>query len=181
MSEAAAQQKTNNPAPAPKPDEPGRLVPQLLMDRVKQREHNTVQYDIILQAGVEPDDLLPVAYWAHLGGMFEAAKKQGDVELTVLTEDLKWRGELVVVDAGANWARVAFKTTEDGKRFITKLGGLQRNKIVFLPGHTVNYAGVFSKWRVVRDADNQVLRDKCNTEVEAYTWLAEYAKSIQPR
>src|SRR5579859_3928204 len=105
--------------------EPARLVPQITVDRMRQSEHNTAKYDVILQAGVEPDDILPVAYWSHLAATFQAAKKQGDVEVTVIAEDLKWRGELVVVDAGDNWARVVFKTTEDGKRFITKLGGLQ--------------------------------------------------------
>lgn len=177
MSDAAVQQKPSSHQPKG-PEDPARLVPQITMDRVKQSEHNTARYDVILPSGVEPDDILPVAYWSHLGQMFEAGKKQGDVEITVTAEDLKWRGELVVVDAGVNWARVVFKTTEDGKRFITKLGGLQAHKVVMLPGHTVNYAGIFSKWRVVRDADGQVLVDKRNTEGEAYAWLSDYAKSI---
>lgn len=176
MSEAAKQAQT--PALAEKE---ARAVPQLMMDRVKSREQNTAQYDIVLQAGVEPDDLLPVTYWSHLGETFKNAKVHGDVELTVVTEDLKWRGELVVLDAGDNWARVVFKTSEDGKRFITKLGGLQSHKVTMLPGHTVMYAGTFGKWRVVRDADGKVLVDKRNTEGEAYAWLSDYAKSIAPR
>lgn len=165
----------------PQPPEPTaepRRVPQLTMDRVQQAEFSRVLYTVILPAGVDPDDILPVAYWAHFGETLRVAKLQGEVEILVTAEDLKWRGELIVVDAGANWARVVFKTTEDGKRFITKLGGLQSHKIVMLPGHTVNYAGVFSKWRVMRDADNKMLRDKFNTEGEAYSWLSEYAKSV---
>lgn len=161
------------------PQEQARVVPQLLMDRVKLREHNTAEYDIVLQAGIEPDDLLPVSYWAHLGGTFKAAKLQGEVEIHVTVEDLKWKATLTVLEAGENWARVAFHTTEDGKRLITKLGGLQNHKIAMLPGHTVTYAGVFGKWRVIRDADAKVLVDKRNTEAEAYAWLSDYAKSIQ--
>lgn len=185
MSEAKPQQSEGG-AIAPKGaqpavDAPARLVPQLMMDRVKQREHNTAEFDITLHAGVEPDDILPVAYWSHLGETFMNALKQGEVDIVVSSEDRKWRGELVVVDAGSNWARVVFKTTEDGKRFITKLGGLQMHRIALLPGHTVVYSGVFSKWRVIRDADGKVLVDKRNTEGEAYAWLSDYAKSIQAR
>jgi hypothetical protein len=178
MAEQATAQKSPPPPPAAPPG-PARIVPQITPDRMKQREHNTAAYDIVLQAGVEPDDILPVAYWSHLAETFRAAKLHGDVELTVMTEDLKWRGELVVIDAGVNWARVVFKTTENGQRFITKLGGLQPQKIVILAGHTVNYAGIFDKWRVVRDSDGQVLTRNHNTEGECYTWLSEYAKSIR--
>lgn len=169
MAEAAA--KTQ-------PNEPARLVRQITADRMKTTEHNTASYDIVLFSGTEPDDLLPVQFWSHLAQTFEAAKLRGDVILNVKTEDLKWRAQLEVVDAGKNWARVVFLTTEDGKRLITKLGGLQSHKVVFLPGHTVNFAGVFGKWRIVRDADGRVLSDKHNTEGDAYAWLSEYAKSI---
>lgn len=161
---------------------PARLVPQITRDRMKEVQFNRVRYEIILPSGVEPDDILPVAYWSHVAEDFKAAKDQGStVEIVALAEDLKWEGELRVVDAGTNWARVIFKTTEDGKRLITKLGGLQAHKISLLAGHTVNYGGVFAKWRIVRDADGQVLSDKHNTEGDAYRWLSDYAKSIQPR
>jgi hypothetical protein len=172
--------KTQDPVakPAPPKQDPARIVPQITPDRVKLSEHNTAQFDIVLFAGTDPDDILPVAFWSHLAQRFEDAKKQGDVLLNVKTEDLKWRAQLEVVDAGKNWARVVFMTTEDGKRLITRLGGLQSHKVVFLPGHTVNYGGVFAKWRIVRDADGKVLSDKHNTEGDAYAWLSEYAKSI---
>lgn len=172
MTEAA---KTQAPAP-PAAEKEGRLVPQMSVDRMQLAEFNTAQYTAIVHAGVEPDDLIPVAYWAHVAEMLRQ-----NMTIIATTEDMKWRGELVVLDAGRNWAKVIFKTTEDGKRFITKMGGLQAHKIVMLPGHTVNYAGIFAKWRVVRDADAQVLSDKHSTEGDAYGWLSEYAKSIQAR
>lgn len=175
---AAAKQPQSGPGPGtpaaqPKqPEAPARLVPPMSIDRMQLSEFNTAQYTAILHAGVEPEDILPVAYWSHVAEML-----QQNMTIVATTEDMKWRGELVVVDSGRNWARVVFKTTEDGKRFITKLGGLQPHKIVLLPGHTVNYAGIFSKWRIVRDADGRVLSDKHNTEGDAYGWLSDYAKS----
>ena len=164
------------PPPPPRSDEPARIVRPMTVDRMQLAEFNTAQYTAILPAGTEPDDLLPVAYWSHVAEMLRQ-----NMTIVATTEDMKWRGELVVVDSGRNWARVVFKTTEDGRRFITKLGGLQPHKIALLAGHTVNYAGIFAKWRVVRDADGQMLSEKHNTEGDAYAWLSEYAKSIQPR
>jgi hypothetical protein len=166
---------------APAPNEPARLVRPITTERMKLTEHNTARFDIVLFAGTEPDDILPVAFWSHLAQTFEAAKQRGDVILNVKTEDEKWRAELEVLQAGKNWARVIFFTTEDGKRLITKLGVLQAHKIALLAGHTVNYGGIFAKWRVVRDADGQVLTEKHNTEGDAYAWLSDYAKSIQTR
>jgi hypothetical protein len=174
MAEAAATQAA---------EEPARLVRPITIDRMKQAENVAPRWVFVLPAGIEPDDILPVAYWSHTAAIFKAALERGayDIELIVIAEDKSWRGELLVVDAGVNWARVVFKTIEGGKRFITKLGGLQAHKIVLLPGHTVNFGGIFAKWRVVRDADGAVLRDKCNTEGDAYAWLSDYAKTVQPR
>ncbi len=165
-------------------DEPARLIKPIGRERLQLEisGHSMAIWSLVLMAGTEPDDVLPVAFWAHCAGDFSAAQRQGQdrvLEVRVLTEDKKWKATLTVVDAGDNWARVLFDTTEDGKRVITKLGGLKSlYKVVFLPGHTVNFAGIFAKWRVVRDADGQVLRDKFNTEGDAYGWLSEYAKSV---
>lgn len=162
-----------------KKEEPARAVPVLTVDRLRQIEQVRAVYEVVVPAGTEPDDLLAVAYWTHLAATFERAKKIGcSVDLIALSEDLKWEAEMRVIDAGANWARVMFKTTEDGKRLITKLGGLQTQKVVFLPGHTVEFGGVFDKWRIVRDADHKVLYKNFNTEGEAYSALAEYAKTV---
>lgn len=181
MSNTASASTANEGAPAPKKEEaPARIVPQITRDRMKEVQFNRIRYEIILPSGIEPDDILPAAFWSHVAEDFLAAKLQGStVEIVALAEDLKWEAELRVVDAGTNWAKVVFKTTEDGKRLITKLGGLQAHKIALLAGHTVNYAGVFAKWRIVRDADGRVLSEKHNTEGDAYRWLSDYAKSIK--
>jgi hypothetical protein len=171
------------PPPTIRQDEPARMIPAVGKERLQLEisGHSMAIWSLVLHAGTEPDDILPVAFWAHCAGDFGAAMKQGQdrvLEVRVLTEDKKWKSTLTVVDAGDNWARVVFETTEDGKRIITKLGGFQARKIVFLPGHTVNYAGIFGKWRVIRDADGAMLRDKFSSEGDAYAWLSEYAKSI---
>lgn len=173
MAETAAATVSAEPKPRAK-DDPARIVPQVTPERMQLAEYTTAQFTAIIHSSVEPDDLLPVAYWSHVAEMLKQ-----NMTIIATTEDMKWRAEMVVVDAGKNWAKVVFLTTEDGKRLITKLGGLQPQKIVMLPGHTVNYAGIFDKWRVVRDADGQILSRNHATEGDAYGWLAEYAKSIR--
>src|ERR1700677_2931692 len=126
----------NPMAEAAKKEEPARLMPPITTDRVRQAEHSRVTYEVVVPAGTEPQDVLAVAYWAHLGTRFKAAKDLGStVDLIVVVEDLKWEAEMRVVDAGSNWAKVVFKTVDkDGCR-VTQLGGIQAQRVVFLPGH----------------------------------------------
>lgn len=163
-----------------KKEEPVRLIPAITVNRMKQAENVAPRWVFVLPSGIEPDDILPVAFWSHAAGTFKAAFERGayDIELIVIAEDKKWRAELLVLDAGVNWAKVAFKTDEKGSRFITQLGGIHAQKVVFLPGHTVNYGGMFSKWRIVRDSDAKVLSENHVTEGDAYGWLASYAKQV---
>ncbi|HEY1900773.1 MAG TPA: hypothetical protein VGG49_13375 [Steroidobacteraceae bacterium] len=161
--------------------QPARLIAPINADRLSFAESSMCRWRLVLHAGTEPDDILPVSFWANLASSFGPPEKADQVrgsEVVVLTEDMKWTAVLIVVDYGANWAKLVFQTTAKGERLITQLGGLQRSRVVHLPGHTVNYGGVFGKWRVVRDIDGAVLRDKFSTEGEAHGWLAEYAKSI---
>lgn len=187
MSEAVAQQKPSvqpPPPPPPKAAEPARLLQPITVDRVKDFGVSNFQFWVTLRAGTQPDDILPVAFWMHLGAKFSAAIKEGenDIEVIVRTEDLKWKARLTVIAAGDNWAKVVFETTEKGERIITPLGGVHAHeRIVMLTGHTVNFSGIFEKWRVVRDADGAVLSRNHSSEMDAYRWLSEYAKSIQPR
>jgi hypothetical protein len=165
---------------AAKKIEEARLIAPITIDRIRQAEQTIVNYEVILPSGIEPDDILPVQFWSHYGARFKAAHDVGSsVELIVTAEDKKWRARMFVIDAGVNWAKVVFETTEKGERVITRLGGLQPvHKVAFLPGHTVNYGGTFSRWRVIRDTDSKVLIDKLNTEGDAYSWLANYAKTV---
>jgi hypothetical protein len=71
-----------------------------------------------------------------------------------------------------NWAKVVLLRKHDLGVFAPEKQG------VLLPGHSVSYGGTHVLWRVIRDADKKVLKDKLKTEGDGYAWLAGYAKQV---
>lgn len=154
------------------PEAPPKIIAPLTPDRLAQFEFSVAQYRAYVPSGLQPEDLLTVAFWTHFGGLFQDARKHGEVFVVAIAEDRKWLARYWVIDAGVNWAKVALLDKSEIEPVT-----LER-RIMLLPGHSVANAGVFAKWRVVRDADQKVLRDKFETEGDAYAWLSEYAKSV---
>ncbi len=154
------------PAPAATVAAPKKVLPIHPM-RVGLVEHKEQALHLQVDIGVDPEDMLPVAYWTHI-----AQQLLPFTHVHAYAEDGSWYAEFLVREVGQNWAKVALLR----KVMLEKISPERR--IVILPGHTVAWGGTFCKWRVIREADNSVLRDKFNTEGDAYSWLTEYAKSI---
>ena len=164
----AAARATGPVAVAQEPKKIAALSP----DRLAQYESTVAEYRVYVPAGLEPKDLLTVAFWTHFGGLFQAAKKSGEVIIHAFAEDRKWVARYWVLDAGINWAKVAMLDSCEVEP--VALGA----RIMLLPGYTVENGGIFAKWRIVRDADRKVIRDRFETEGDAYGWLADFAKSL---
>lgn len=149
--------------------------------RLRQVEQTRVKYELIVPAGLEPTDMIEdVAFWSHLAGRFKDCRERCcTVDLIVVAEDESWEAEMRVIDAGSNWAKVVFKTTAEGVPLITRWGIAAPTDAAVLPGHVVEWGGVYSKYRVLRLSDRKVLRDNVNTKGEAYSWLADYAKTVK--
>ncbi len=142
-------------------------VPALHAMRKTLAEHRRNLWHIEVDVNVEPDDMLAASYWAHVA----ADLRQGD-RIEAHAEDGAWFAEFLVQDAGTNWAKVACLRA-------VKLQGVNpERRGVILAGHSVSFGGTFVKWRVIRDVDKKVLKDKCATDGEAYAWLSNYAKTV---
>jgi len=158
-----ADSKSNETA---KTDE-SRKVPELTFSRLGMGEHKRNVWHVDIPVNTEPNDLVAVAYWSNIAHRL----RQFDI-IECWCEDSSWFAECRVLDAGHNWAKVAVMRS-------VKLDAFDpQQRFMLLPGHRVEFAGNFAKWRVIRESDAKVLRDKCLTESDAYTWLAEYAKSV---
>jgi len=144
-----------------------RIVPPLHPSRRFLAEHRRNVWAIDVDIGVKPEDLLSLSYWSH----FSYELKQGD-RIEASAEDGSWFAEFLVRDSGTNWAKVAMLRKHDLGAFSPEKQG------VLLPGHSVSYGGTHVLWRVIRDVDKKVLRDKLKTEGDAYGWLATYAKQV---
>lgn len=153
------------PAQTPKPEIAKKVEP-IHPSRVALAEHKEQAWHVQVPSGIEPEDMLAVAYWTHI-----AQDLQPFAHIHAYAEDGAWYAEFLVRDNGVNWAKCALLNQVRLEKISPE------RRIVILPGHTVQWAGTFAKWRVVRDADSQVLRQNFATEGEAYAWLSEYAKS----
>jgi hypothetical protein len=144
-------------------------LPPLHADRMKSTEYTRNIWQVTPEVGTEPEELLAPEYWAHLA---QNLRQRDRIE--AWCEDLKWYAEYLVLDVGRNWAKVHLceNTVEELRQFEP------RRVDMILPGHSVSYKGLHAKWCVVRDADKVILKDKCETEGDALSWLSNHAKSL---
>lgn len=152
---------------AQQPREPKKIVA-ISESRMSLHESRVLRYHFIADANTSPDDILEPAFWAHV-----AAKFQEYSELVVYREDWAWRADLVVREAGANWAKVELiDSVRFGEHEIKGQAGI-------VQGYSIKWAGSFAKWRVIRDADGQVICEKHNTKGDAEAWLVDYSKGLK--
>jgi hypothetical protein len=111
-------------------------------------------------------DLLDPGYWAHL-----ARQLQPGDRIEVEPDNGAYFAELRVLDAGNQYAKVMVLRE-------VKLDVVEPSASVSVPGHTVEWSGRHTKWRVVRDADRKTLKDGLPTKADGYGWLANYSKAL---
>lgn len=168
--EQSSQPSPAAPAAAPKAATPAkpRVIPQLYLERVSLAEQIRREWFVFIPHGTEIADLEEASYWANLSHLL---KKHDRIEC--VWEDSKGEATLRVLASGQGWVKVTVIQAKQYPSFSPEV----LNTI--LPGHRVKYTNDFQKWTVVRDADQRVLKDQCDTEEEAYRWLANYAKSLK--
>ncbi|HEX5461885.1 MAG TPA: hypothetical protein VFX20_18115 [Steroidobacteraceae bacterium] len=153
-------------APTAAPPKP-RKVPELHQDRLREADHAYRRWMVTIPHGTLPSDLEAAAYWAHLSHMLRAPD-----ELFCRWEDNTGEATARVIGSGHGWVKVEVLHSHKYQHFSPEALN------VILPGHKVKYVNNFAKWVVLREADQRVLKDQCDSEGEAYTWLANYAKSV---
>lgn len=119
--------------------------------------------------GTSPKDILSPAYWVHVARSYRMFDK-----IEALAEDGSWYMELLVVDCGQGFAKVA---AINGT--LTELSPVEpESRATPLAGHSVMWAGIHAKWRVVRDADKKTIREGFAHKADAFVWLDGYGKSL---
>lgn len=142
-------------------------IPELHADRLALVEHAFQIWRVFIPHGTEFEDLKGASYWAHLSHRL----KQHD-EVVCIWEDNTGEARCRVLGSGHGWVKVLVLDEIKYPQFSVE----QYNTI--LPGHKVKYVNNVAKWVVLREADQRVLSDKHDNEGHAYTWLANYAKSL---
>lgn len=144
-----------------------RQIPALVENRMTLAETTRRVWLVHAPVDTEPEDLLSPAFWAHNAARFT----QLDA-IEVWAEDMSWYAELRVLDSGNNWAKVHCKEVHRLQALVPE------RTATLLAGHTVKWGGPYAKWRVIRDVDQHVLKDKLANESDGYAWLASYGKTV---
>lgn len=155
------------PDPAKQPAQALKPMPSLDPTRLLLAEQRRNVWHVYVPPGEHPEQLLPADRWAHLA----RSLKQGD-RIEAESEDGTWLAELLVRDSGSNWAKVHIL-----RAYRLDTAAPERRSTI-LAGHSVKWGGPRVKYRVIRDSDQKVLRERCTTEGEAYAWLSEYARTL---
>lgn len=163
----AQQNQPPAPAKAAAAEKP-RVIPTLYLERVSLAEQTRREWFVFIPHGTEPEDLEEASYWANLSHLL---KKHDRIEC--VWEDGNGEVTLRVLGSGQGWVKVTPIAAKQYPKFSPEV----LNTI--LPGHKVKYTNDFQKWHVLRESDQRVLKDQCDTEEQAYRWLAEYAKAVK--
>jgi len=123
-------------------------------------------WDVVPESGVTIADLKRPQYWSHVA----ADLRPGD-RIEVRAEEGNYFAELYVLDAGANYAKVAVLRE-------CELEVVEPGNDGLPAGFSVLWSGPHTKWRVLRDEDKKVLKDGFQQKTDAFTWLMAYSKSV---
>lgn len=97
--------------------------------------------------------------------------RPGDI-IEVRAEDLTYFAELFVHDATNNSVRVEILREKTLKTAASLTGGAH------MKGYRIAWGGLQEKFRVIRDADNRVIKGGFANEGEALMFLQSYQRSV---
>lgn len=138
---------------------------QLAPARMELAEQLRTIWSVSLEEGTPFEALMDPAFWAHV-----SAKLRPRDRLEVEPEDGSFYAELIVLDAGKLYARVAVLLKVD-------LGSIEVSAD-FPRELEVKFRGVNQKWCVVRRSDKSVLKFGLETSEQAISWAMENWKNI---
>ena len=171
-----AEAKTKAPAPTAtaveKAIEPERKIQQLEPVRMQDAEFKRLEKVCVAQPNTLPDDLLRQDYWAHV-----APTLMPWTRIEARADDATWMADLVVLEAGRNWANVRmlhvyYFTDVD----MAKTNAAIQAEYAGLP-YEVKYRGEHSKWSVLRKSDQAVMHEEEGTKAGADFWMRERVKA----
>lgn len=150
-------------------DKDAKKIPSLHPLRLNLTEHQRRCFSIDVEAGLEPEDIVNPQFWAHI-----ARELQYGDHVEANADDGSWYAEYLVLDVGANWAKVHLRQNS-----VERLQAVEPDsRPVILAGHSVKWAGRHAQFRVIRDADAKVLKEHLKNKADAYAWLESYSRSL---
>jgi len=117
---------------------------QLDPSRMKPAEYERTLYVVTAQPGSTQEDLLKREYWSHVANKLKPYDK-----LEVRANDGTFYAEYLVLDCSRVWAKVALLAWYPLSTKDVSVTASDR--------YRTEWAGPYDKWRIVRNADNEVI------------------------
>ena len=148
-----------------------KAIPQLSPDGLKAFDYISTKHDALVGYGLQPEDLLNPAYWAHHG-----VKLRPMDEIRARAEDGTWVAYLLVLASDRTWARVTIDrvlklTTADVSMTQATEEELKRLKSEY----TISFSGP-EKYRVIRKSDKNVMKAGLEQKGDAELWLDKHLR-----
>jgi hypothetical protein len=141
----------------------------LIVPRFKDAAYERNIWQASIENGVTFDEVVKPEFWAHV-----AAKLKANDHIEVVAENGEYFGELLVIDSGRLWAKVAVL------RFV-ELAAQEVPAALLTSaasGYRVEYKGPTLKHVVIRLSDNQIVQEGIPRKNEAELWVAEHVKAL---
>lgn len=144
------------------------LYPEFQQHRMQLAETQRIIYQAVVDPKVKREDLQKPDFWKHVARSFQPYTR-----LEVVTDDGQYFCELLVLNAGHNWAAVKeLRYIElDGKSDIIKQSSA-------MDEYEIAWKGPVHKHVVLRKKDGEIVKAQMSTRKEADTFLSEYVKVI---
>lgn len=141
-------------------------VTQLATKRMQLAEHMRNIWYVTPEAGTPIDALLDPKYWAHVSAKF---KPRDRIEADA--EDGCYFAELMVIDAGRLFAKVKLLRKHE-------FNADEVSSVDIGTDFDVKWAGRHAKWRVVRKADGNALKEGFEDKQAAVVWAIDHVKAL---
>jgi len=116
------------------------------------------------EEGTRIEDVLDPMYWAHTAARFSPYDR---IEVRIDTGE--WLLDLIVLQAGRNYARVHLAAKHD-------LAGASAEVPAGSVKHKVEWKGTHKKWCVIRIADSAMLQEGLQSKELAAEWMNNHER-----
>lgn len=177
MSETAEKSKAAVKAPAPEKTAsevaaaPAAKKRAVVVDPQRMQNAEYLRRDWVCTAeeGTTVDDLLDPGYWSHVATQLTMYDR-----IEVRIDSGEYLLELLVKEAGRNWAQVALLHHHD-------LAGKVTTGEAVTADFDAVFKGPLRKWCAIRKSDSVALHEKMETKAQALEWISGYERTILAR
>jgi hypothetical protein len=134
--------------------------------RVKLAEHARNAHVVVLPKGMTIDDAKDPAIWAHVTGKIKPRDR-----MELWAEDRAWFADVVVFEASVHSVKFAVLT-----HIVLDTVALRPGASTAMSGYHVDFGGPVDQYRVIRDADSQLMTQGLSAS-EAQQWIIDHVAS----